>query len=93
MALGADARRILGMVLRQGSRQVVVGLVVGIGLALAIAVLGRSGIDTLLIGVNALDPLTYAAVAVLVAAISAVAVMLPARRATRVDPVVALRAE
>jgi ABC-type antimicrobial peptide transport system permease subunit len=81
------------MVLKQGSRQIVVGLVVGIGLALAIAAFGRSGIDTLLIGVNALDPLTYVAVAVLVAVVSVAAVLVPARRATRVDPVVALRAE
>jgi putative ABC transport system permease protein len=93
MALGADSRRILWMLLKQGSRQVVVGLAVGIGLALAVAALGRSGIDTILIGVNALDPSTYVAVALLVAAISAAAVLFPARRATRVDPVVALRAE
>ena len=93
MAVGADGRRILAMVLRQGSRQVAVGLVVGIGLSLAIAVFGRRGIDTILIGVNALDPTTYGAVGLVVAAISAAAVLIPARRATRVDPVVALRAE
>jgi ABC-type antimicrobial peptide transport system permease subunit len=93
MALGADNGRILGMVLKQGSRQVVTGLAVGVGLALAIAVLGRDGIDSILIGVNALDPVTYGAVAALVTAVSLAAVLVPARRATRVDPILALRAE
>jgi putative ABC transport system permease protein len=93
MALGADNGRILGMVLRQGSRQVVAGLVVGIGLSLLIAIVGRSGIDSILFGVNALDPVTYAAVALLVATVSAAAVLVPARRATRVDPMLALRTE
>jgi ABC-type antimicrobial peptide transport system permease subunit len=93
MALGADNGRILGMVLRQGSRQVSTGLAVGVGLALAIAVLGRDGIDSMLIGVNALDPATYGGVAALVAGVSLAAVLVPARRATRVDPILALRAE
>ncbi len=93
MALGADKARILGMVLRQGSRQIVVGLSAGLGLALAIAALGRDAIGSILIGVSALDPLTYGAVTALIAAVSLVAVLVPARRATRVDPVVALRAE
>ncbi len=93
MALGADNGRILGMVLKQGSWQVVGGLTVGMGLALALAVLGRSGIDSLLVGVDALDPVTYATVAALIAVVSLFAVMVPARRATRVDPMLALRAE
>jgi putative ABC transport system permease protein len=93
MALGADNGRILGMVLRQGSRQVVVGLAIGIGLSLLIAFLGRSGIDTILIGVNALDPSTYVAVTMLVAAVALFAVLVPARRATRVDPMLALRTD
>jgi putative ABC transport system permease protein len=93
MALGADSGRILGMVLRQGSRQVAMGLAGGLGLALGIAVLGRQGIDTILVGVNALDPVTYGAVAVLVVGVSFVAVVVPARRATRTDPIVVLRAE
>jgi ABC-type antimicrobial peptide transport system permease subunit len=93
MALGADKARILGMVLRQGSRQIVVGLSAGLGLALAIAALGRDAIGSILIGVSALDPLTYGAVTALIAVVSLVAVLVPARRATRVDPVVALRAE
>ena len=93
MALGADRARVLGMVLRQGSRQVILGLAVGLGLALTVAALGRDAIGSMLFGVSALDPLTYGAVAAMVAAVSLVAVLVPARRATRVDPVVALRAE
>ncbi len=93
MALGADRRRILGMVLGQGARQVVVGLAVGLGLSLAIAAFGRDAIGSMLFGVSALDPATYVAVATLVAVVSLVAVLVPARRATRVDPMLALRAE
>lgn len=93
MALGADNGRIVKMVLGQGSRQVVTGMAVGVGLALAIAVVGRRGIDSILFGVSALDPVTYAAVITLVASVSLVAVLVPARKATRVDPMLALRAE
>jgi predicted permease len=93
MALGADRARILGMVLRQGSRQVAVGLAAGLGLALTIAALGRNAIGSILFGVSALDPLTYGTVTALIVAVSLVAVLVPARRATHVDPVVALRAE
>ncbi len=91
MALGADSRRILSMVLRQGSRQVATGLLVGLGLALTLAVVGRDGIDSILFGVSALDPVTYGGVMLLVATISLAAVMVPARRATHVDPIRALR--
>ena len=93
MALGADRRRILGMVLRQGSRQVVLGVLVGLGLAFGLATLGRDAIGNILIGVSARDPFTFAVVVVLVALVSLVATLVPARRATRVDPLVALRAE
>jgi putative ABC transport system permease protein len=93
MALGADNGRILGMVLRQGSWQVLSGLAMGMSLAVVIAFLGREGIDSLLVGVNALDPLTYGIVAAVVAGVSLFAVLVPARRATRVDPMLALRAE
>jgi putative ABC transport system permease protein len=93
MALGADNGRILGMVLRRGSVEVIAGLSTGMILSLLIAFLGRAGIDTMLIGVSALDPATYVTVAVLVTAVSLFAVLVPARRATRVDPMLALRAE
>ncbi|HVQ29011.1 MAG TPA: ABC transporter permease [Vicinamibacteria bacterium] len=93
MALGADRARILAMVLRQGSRQVAVGLGLGLGLAFLITTLGRDAIGNILFGVSARDPLTFAAVMALVALVSLVATLVPARRATRVDPLVALRAE
>jgi ABC-type antimicrobial peptide transport system permease subunit len=72
---------------------VIVVVVEGIGLALALATLGRQAIGNLLIGVSALDPVTFAAVAALVAVVSLVAMLVPARRATHVDPLIALRAE
>ncbi len=93
MALGADRRRILGMVLRQGSRQVVLGVLVGLALAFGLATLGRDAIGNILFGVSARDPLTFVVVVTLVAFVSLVATLVPARRATRVDPLVALRAE
>jgi putative ABC transport system permease protein len=93
MALGADAQRILGMVLGQGVVQLVLGLGVGLGLSLLIATLARDGINNFLFRTNARDPLTYVGVAVLLAVISLIAMLVPARRATRVDPMVALRAE
>jgi hypothetical protein len=93
MALGANDGRILGMVLKQGSRQIALGLALGLGLALAIATVGRDAIANTLFNVSAHDPLIYAAVFALVAVVSLIAVLVPARRATRVDPIIALRAE
>ena len=93
MALGADRATILRLVVRQGSRQVAWGVALGLGLALALATVGRDAIGNILFGVNPRDPLTFAAVLSLVATISAVATLVPARRATRVDPLIALRAE
>lgn len=93
MALGADTRRILGMVLRQGGLQLLIGLAAGLGLTALIAVLGREGIDNQLFGISPLDPLTYLAVALLLTAVAFGATLVPARRATKVDPMTALRAE
>ena len=93
MALGADRTRILGMVMRQGSRQMAWGVALGLGLALALTTVGRDAIGNILFGVNPRDPLTFAAVLSLVAIVSLVATLVPARRATRVDPMIALRAE
>jgi predicted permease len=93
MALGADRRRILGLVLRQGSTQLVLGLLGGLALALGLATVARDAIGNILFGVGARDPLTFAVVITLVSAVSLVATLVPARRATRVDPLVALRAE
>lgn len=93
MALGANSRRILRMVMQQGALQVAVGLLLGLGLALALAVAAAEGIQNILFGVSPRDPVTYAAVAALIATVSLVATLVPAKRATRVDPMTALRAE
>jgi predicted permease len=93
MALGADRRRILRMVLGQGSAQTAIGLGLGLLLTLALAGIAGDGIQTVLFGVSPRDPLIYGAVAVLVALASVLATLVPARRATRVDPMIALRAE
>jgi len=93
MALGAHHSRILQMVLRQGAVQLAVGLFIGLGLALVLATLGAAGVQSVLYGVTGRDPLTYATVLALVTAVSLVATLVPAHRATRVDPMIALRAE
>jgi putative ABC transport system permease protein len=89
MALGAGARDVLGLVLRQALLLALVG--VGLGLVVALA-LSRL-VAGLLYGVSATDPLTFGAVGVLLGAVAVGASLLPARRAARVDPLVALRAE
>jgi predicted permease len=89
VALGAERRDIMKLVLEQGLRLVVAGLLVGL---LAAAVLTR-GMTKLLIGVGATDPMTYAAVATLLSTVALLACWLPAFKATRVNPVVALRQE
>ena len=88
-ALGARSRDVLAMVLRQGLRLTSIGI--GIGLAGAI-VLTRY-IEGMLYDVTPLDPLTYVAVVALFAAVTSLASYLPARRATRIDPMTALRYE
>jgi len=93
MALGADSRRILRMVLGQGSTQTVLGVALGLLLTLGLVAAAGDGIQTILFGVSPRDPLIYAAVVALVVAVSFVASLVPARRATRVDPMIALRAE
>ena len=87
MALGADQGSVLRMILKQGMGLVLIGLVVGGAGAL---VLTRV-LTGLLFEVNATDPVTFVGVAVLLAAIAAGATFLPARRATTIDPLVALR--
>jgi ABC-type antimicrobial peptide transport system permease subunit len=89
MALGADARAIRRMVLGEGA--VVIGAGIVIGLAGAIA--ATRFLQTLLFQVRPGDPVTFAGVCALLLAVGLAACYLPARRATRVDPLVALRAE
>ncbi len=88
-ALGARSRDVLAMVLGQGLRLTSIGI--GIGLAGAIAL--TRYIEGMLYGVTPLDPLTYVAMVALFAAVTSIASYLPARRATRIDPMTALRYE
>jgi ABC-type antimicrobial peptide transport system permease subunit len=81
------------MVLKQGAVQVALGLTVGLGLAFAIASAGAQAIGNTLFGVTARDPFTFFVVVALVTIVSLVAIVVPARRATNVDPMIALRAE
>jgi putative ABC transport system permease protein len=89
MALGAAARDILKMVVIEGLWLVLIGVALGTAGALGLARL----ITGLLYGVGAADPVTFSGVAVLLAVLALAACFIPARRATRVDPVVALRYE
>jgi predicted permease len=93
MALGASARAILSMVLRQGAVQLALGLVLGLGTAVAIALAAGSGLRNTLFNVSPLDPAVYAAVLGLLTVVALIATFIPAKRATRVDPMIALRAE
>ncbi|MDI1335673.1 MAG: ABC transporter permease [Lacunisphaera sp.] len=93
MALGADHGRILKMVFGQSAWQLGSGLAAGLGLALVAAILGQQGISNFLFKVSPTDPATYLTVFGLLSAVAFVATLVPARRATRVDPMIALRAE
>ena len=89
LALGAQRRHVLQMVLKQGTKLALVGVAIGIGAALGLTRLMRS----LLFGVTAHDPLTFASVAALLILIALLACYIPARRAMLVDPAVAFRYE
>src|SRR5262245_8927368 len=93
MALGASSRKILRMVVQQGAVQIALGLTLGLGAAFGLAVAAANGIQNALFGVSGRDPLTYLAVGSLIAIVSLIATLVPAQRATRVDPMIALRAE
>jgi putative ABC transport system permease protein len=89
IALGARAREILGLMVGQGLRLALAGLALGVIAALAVTRL----LSGLLFGVAPRDPVTFAAAAVILAAVALLASYIPARRATRVDPMAALRHE
>lgn len=89
IALGAEARHVEGMVVRQGLFIFAIGAVIGLGLAYALTRL----MEGLLFGVEVLDPLTYAVVPFGLLAVAFLASYIPARRASRVDVMQALRRE
>jgi ABC-type antimicrobial peptide transport system permease subunit len=94
MALGANSARILRMVMTQGAWQLSIGLLIGVGTAaLLLGVVGKAAMQNFLFKVNTLDPLIYGSVIAVLTAVAAAATFVPARRATRVNPIVALRAE
>jgi putative ABC transport system permease protein len=89
MALGAQIADVMRLVVGQGLLLLAVGSIIGVTIALASARVLRA----YLFGVTSTDPITFAAVAILLGAVSLVACWLPARRAARVDPMAALRHE
>jgi putative ABC transport system permease protein len=89
VALGARSRDVLTMILGQGLRTILIGVAIGLAGSLALT---RTMVS-LLFGVTATDPLTFAAVILVLAAAALLACYIPARRATDVDPIVALRYE
>jgi putative ABC transport system permease protein len=89
MALGAQRADVLRMVVRQGAIMALIGLAIGVAIALGVT----RGLAQFLYGVSPFDPLTFGAVALVLFGAGLAATFFPARRATRIDPIVALRAE
>lgn len=89
IALGASSSNVLGLVLRQAVSTTLIGVLLGGIMAFSLTRL----LESMLFGVHSSDPLTYAAVATLLVLVALFSAYLPARRATRIDPMVALRAE
>jgi len=89
MALGAQRRDVSGLVIRQGMTPVLIGIVIGLSSAFFLT----RWMSSLLFRVSANDPLTFAGIALLLVAIALLACYVPARRATKVDPMIALRSE
>ncbi|HEU0368205.1 MAG TPA: FtsX-like permease family protein, partial [Candidatus Acidoferrum sp.] len=87
IALGANSADVLRLILRQGLTTTLIGVAIGVAGSLATA----RTIQSLLFGVKPTDPLTFIAVAASLVAVAGLACYIPARRATKVDPMVALR--
>jgi putative ABC transport system permease protein len=89
MALGAQIPDVLKLIIRQGMKLVLIGIVIGLAGAFTVT----RAVSSLLFGVGANDPVTFAGVAILLVAVALLACLIPAWRATRVDPMIALRSE
>jgi putative ABC transport system permease protein len=89
VALGAQSKDVLKLIIGQGVRLSLAGLLLGLGGALSLTRVMK----TLLFGISATDPLTFAVIALLLMVVALAACWLPARRATKVDPMIALRCE
>jgi ABC-type antimicrobial peptide transport system permease subunit len=89
LALGAQTTQVKNMVVFQGMRLALIGVVIGVAAAFGLARL----ISTFLYGVTARDPLVFVGVPILLAIVALLAVWIPARRASHVDPIIALRYE
>ena len=89
MALGAQGSVVIRLILKQGLTLILIGIAAGIAGALAAA----RAMSSLLYGVSAADPATFAAISLMLLAVALLACYLPARRAAKVDPMVALRFE
>ena len=89
MALGASPSSVLGLVL--GNGLVLVGIGLGLGLAAAFALAGT--MQALVVGVNPRDPITFIATPAILGTVALIATFIPARRATRIDPLIALRTD
>jgi putative ABC transport system permease protein len=89
MALGAQTSAVLRLAVGYGFKLVVIGLAIGLIAALALTRV----MATLLFGVTATDPMTFTLISLLLVAVAAIASYIPARRATRVNPIIALRYE
>jgi len=93
MALGARRLDILLLVFRQGSVQFIIGTMIGLGLTLALVRLSSATVSSFLYRVDPHDPLIYGAAIVMLASAMLLACLAPARRAAKVDPLVALKCE
>jgi ABC-type antimicrobial peptide transport system permease subunit len=89
MALGARQAEVLKLITSQGMKLAAIGVAIGLALALAVS----RGLSAILIGISPYDALPFIVVPVLLGLVAVIACLLPARRATKVDPLVALRYE